>query len=130
VSQATTPAATQAASSLSRALPAHIAAALDGYPAAALIETCLVEAELHGPRLRFVADVVFSWATIISRDIDQIPVESSQAVSAIRQSMSRTRDALLRVKAMLDELGQADGAAPCHRSDMEPSTSHHDGASS
>lgn len=87
---------------------AELGDALDGYPARALLEDCTCTLDGYGASgpcsCALVDHVLTQWAERLHRDIEQLPPETMPVVSAIRQRMLATRDALLRLQALVLEL--------------------------
>jgi hypothetical protein len=79
--------------------------ALDGFPAAALIEEWLQLAERDAEAARrtrhVIVHVLAAWALTIERDLEAFPPATMEALQAIRQRMVDSRNALQRLLRLL-----------------------------
>ncbi len=99
--------------------------ALDGFPIANLLDRCL---EVDGQRgavdrraHNIVDHLLAQWTATIERDLERFPDATIDVMRSIRQRMVDARDALLRVRAMLQ--GSQPGSlahADCSRSERFP----------
>jgi hypothetical protein len=82
--------------------------ALDGFPAAVLLDDCLtvedgVDAVDRGAQGLF-EHILTRWATTIERDLERFPPATIDVPQDIRRRMVDARDALLRVRSLLQDL--------------------------
>lgn len=88
----------------------EVAGALDGFPAALLIDEWLrlVDADPAAARRsqHVILHILAEWAATIQRDLDQFPPASMDALQNIRQRMVESHEALLRLQSMLTRLGE------------------------
>jgi hypothetical protein len=84
--------------------------ALDGFPAAVLLDDCLkVDGSGCAVDRRaqaLVAHILTEWACTIERDLQRFPPASIEVLQTIRQRMIDAREALLRLRSLLDELSE------------------------
>jgi hypothetical protein len=84
--------------------------ALDGFPAAVLIDDCLLADARSGAVDRtaqaLVAHILSQWVSTIERDLERFPPATIEVLQTIRQRMLDARDALLHLRSLLHELNQ------------------------
>jgi hypothetical protein len=84
--------------------------ALDGFPAAVLIEEWLQLAEHDAAAARrtqhVIAHVLSAWALTIERDLESFPPPTMDALQAIRKRMIDSRNALQRLLRLLQPVGE------------------------
>jgi hypothetical protein len=101
------------AKSLVAALLSEAASALDGFPAAALVDEWLQLVEKDQAAARrtqyVIAHILARWATTIEHDLNQFQPPTLEALQAIRQRMADSRAALLQLQRLLAKIN---GPAP------------------
>lgn len=84
--------------------------ALDGFPAAVLLEDCLKVdgsgAVVDRRSQALVAHILSAWVCLIEHDLQRLPPATIEVLQTIRQRMLDARDALLRVRLLLDALSE------------------------
>lgn len=84
--------------------------ALDGFPAAVLLEDCLKVdgsgAVVDRRSQALVAHILSAWVCLIEHDLQRLPPATIEVLQTIRQRMLDARDALLRLRQVLDELSE------------------------
>jgi KaiC/GvpD/RAD55 family RecA-like ATPase len=101
------------AKALVAALLSETASALDGFPAAVLVDEWLQLAEKDPAAARrtqrMIAHILAQWATTIEHDLSQFPPPTLDALQAIRRRMVDSQVALLRLQRLLVKIN---GPAP------------------
>lgn len=84
--------------------------ALDGFPAAVLLEDCLKVdgsgAAVDRRAQALVVHILSAWVCLIEFDLQRMPPATIEVLQTIRQRMLDARDALLRLRQVLDELSE------------------------
>lgn len=84
--------------------------ALDGFPALVLLEDCLKfdgsGAVVDRRSRALIAHILSTWVCLIEHDLQRLPPATTEVLQTIRQRMRDARDALLRVRLLLNALSE------------------------